>query len=190
MTARMIAPALALAALACAQAAQAQQAPCVEAADFADGIVYAMPLAIDAARTACLNRLPRDGFLAARGEAYAQQFRAGQDRTWPGALRLIKTFMASDTPGEGDAGMAAMIDGMPDSALRPFVDAFVGQMIAGEIKGDSCADIDRVLALVSPLPVENVGGLVTFIAEVADLKDPPICGTPAAAAAAARPAGE
>jgi hypothetical protein len=78
--------------------------------------------------------------------------------------------------------MSAIVANLPDDALRPFVDALVGQMIAKEIKGDSCGKIERMLELVSPLPTENVGGLIAFIAEVAEIKDPPICGTAAAAA--------
>lgn len=176
---RMIAPALALAALATAQAAQAQQPMCVAAADLSDAAAYAMPIAFDAAQSACANRLPRDGFVATKGEAFIAKFRAGQDKTWPGAFRLIKTFMADETSqaeGPGDE-FKAMIAALPDEALRPFVDGIVGQMIAGEIKGDSCTKIERGLELISPLPTENVGGLVAFIAELADLKNPAICGS-------------
>ena len=189
MTTRMIAPMLALAALATAQGAQAQQRACVNAADFADGVIYAMPLAFDATRTACANRLDRSGFIATRGDAYIADFRAGQNRAWPGALRLLKTFMEKPGDSTPEADMSAIIANLPDDALRPFVDALVGQMIAKEIKGDSCGKIERVLELVSPLPTENVGGLVAFIAEVTELKDPPICG-PASAAAPPRAAGK
>jgi hypothetical protein len=61
------------------------------------------------------------------------------------------------------------------------VDGLVGQMIAKEIKGDSCGKIERGLELVAPLPAENIGGLFAFVAELADLKNPPICGSSAAA---------
>jgi hypothetical protein len=182
MTHRLMAPVLALAALASAQAAQAQQQACVQPADLSDAVVYAMPIAFDATRTACANRLTRNGFVATRGEAYIAQFRAGQERAWPGALRLLKTYMAE--PGKaGESGMdvGAMLSGMPPETLRPFVDALVGQMIAEEIKGESCGKIERGLELVSPLPAENMGGLIAFLAELTDLKNPPICGTAAAA---------
>jgi hypothetical protein len=181
-----IAPILALAALLGAEAAQAQQQACVKSADLSDAVVYAMPIAFDATRTTCANRLSRSGFIATRGEAYIAQFRAGQERAWPGALRLLKTYMAQPDNAGADGGMdvGAMLSGMPDEALRPFVDALVGQLIAEEIKGDSCGKIERGLELVSPLPVENVGGLVAFLAELTDLKNPPICGTAAATAAA------
>lgn len=184
MTLRFVAPALALAALATSQTALAQGQACVARADMSDAVVYAMPIAFDAARNACANRLSRDGFMATSGDAYIAPFRAGQDQAWSGAFRFLKTFMANDR-GE-QAGMAEMIESMPEDALRPLVDALVGQMIAAEIKGDSCGKIERGLQLLSPLPTDNVGGLVAFLAELTNMKNPPICTVPAASGAARR----
>ena len=181
MTVRIVAPVLALAALATAQTAQAQEQACVQAADLGDAVVYAMPIAYDAVRTACANRLTRDGFLATKGDSFITGFRTRQDAAWPGAFRLLKTFMANDG-AQSDTDINAMIAALPDEALRPFVDGLVGQMIAAEIKGDSCGQIERGVELISPLPTENVGGLFAFIAEMADLKNPPVCGTTPAAA--------
>lgn len=185
MTTRLLAPALAFAALATSQTALAQSQACVARADMSDAVVYAMPIAYDAARNACTNRLTSNGFMASRGDAYIEPFRTGQDKAWPGAFRFLKTFMNKDA-GEGgsQADMAAMLGSMPEDALRPFVDALVGQMIAAEIKGDSCAKIERGLELLSPLPTENIGGLIAFIAELAELKEPPVCAGPAASGTA------
>ena len=181
MTHRMIAPLLALAAMASAQTAQAQQQACVAPADLSDAVVYAMPIAFDAALTTCANRLTSSGFMATRGDAYIAQFRAGQDKAWPGAFRMIKTFMAEQNKAgddASDADIGAMMANMPESALRPFLDALVGQMIAEQIKPDSCAKIERGLELISPLPTDNVGGMVAFIIEVSDMKNPPVCAAP------------
>lgn len=178
MTSRMIAPVLALAALATAQAAHAQQKACVAPADLSDTVVYVMPIAFDAAQTACANRLTRDGFMARDGEAFIAQFRAGQNAAWPGAFRLLKTFMADEGRSGRDRDMTAMLTALPEESIRPFVDGLVGQMIAAEIKGDSCTQIERGLELISPLPTTNVGGLFAFIAEMADLKNPPVCSAP------------
>jgi hypothetical protein len=178
MTTRFLAPVLAIAALTTAQAAQAQQQACVASEDLGDAVVYAMPIAFDAAQNACANRLSKKGFMATEGEAFISEFRAGQDQAWPGAFRLLKTFMASKGGEGSDADIAAMITALPEDSLRPFVDGMVGQMIADEIKGDSCTKIERGLELIAPLPTENVGDLVAFIAELAELKEPPICGAP------------
>lgn len=179
MTSRLFAPALALAALATAQTAAAQQQTCVRSADLGDAVVYAMPIAYDAVRNACANRLTRDGFIATKGDAFVAGFRTRQSAAWPGAFRLLKTFMAGDTSGGAGSGqdMIAMISSLPEESLRPFVDGLIGQMIAGEIKGDDCGKIERGVELISPLPTDNVGGLFAFIAEMADLKNPAICNT-------------
>lgn len=182
MTKTMIAPVIALVALGSAQAAQAQQQACVAAADLSDAVVYAMPLAFDAARTICTNRLSKSGFMASKGDAYIAPFRTAQNKAWPGAFRVIKSFMASNAQGEEGAGSAeisGMIATMPESALRPFVDAFVGQMIAEEIKPASCGKIERGLELVSPLPTENMGALVAFMLDIAEVKNPALCTAPA-----------
>jgi hypothetical protein len=177
MTKRMFAPALALTALATATAAQAQQQTCIAAADLGDSVLYAMPIAYDAVSTTCSRQLKRDGFMATGGEAFIAKFRARQDSAWPGAFRMIKTFMAQEG-GEAsgnDVDMAAMIAALPEDSLRPFVDGMVGQMIAGEIKPENCGKIERAIELLDPLPAENYVGLVTFIIELIELKNPSIC---------------
>lgn len=187
MPLRFIALTLAFAALASAHTAQAQQAvACIASADLADGVVYAMPIAFGAARTACASQLSRNGFMATGGEAFITNFRVRQDQAWPGAFRMLKVFMTQKdgAAAKSDADMTAMITALPESSLRPFVDGLVGQMIAGEIKPKSCSKIERGLELVSPLPSENVGGVIAFIAEFADMEEPKIC--PASEPAAAQ----
>lgn len=177
MTCRIIASALALTALASATAAEAQQKSCVEPADLSDAVVYVMPIAFDAARTSCGKRFASNGFVARQGEAYIATYRDGQDRAWPGAFRFLKVFMDQEGAGQSTRGdeMVAMLSTMPAETLRPFVDALVGQMIAAEIKPGSCSKIERGLELVSPLPRDNMGGLIAFLVELADVKNPPVC---------------
>ncbi len=177
MSPRMIAPLAALTALATAQTAQAQQQACVAPADMADAITYAMPIAFDAVRTTCSNRLTGSGFIATRGEAYAAQFRARQTKAWPGAFRVLKSFMAGKDASAGGASpdIAAMLTGMPEGTIRPFVDGLIGQLIAEEIRPADCGRIERGLEVISPMPAENVGSLIAFVVELSDMKDPAIC---------------
>lgn len=171
----LLASTLALTALGTAQAAQAQQA-CIAPEDAADAVVYLMPLAYEASLKTCKNEFKDDSFLpSAEGENFIEQFRTKQDESWPGTFRLIGAFMASEGQGDGDGGMAQMLGSMEESQLRPFADALVGQMLAEQIKPDTCTKIDRGVELMSPLPVENVGGLVAFILEQVEIDNPPIC---------------
>lgn len=178
MTKRVLAPALAVVALATATTVQAQQQTCIAAADLGDSVLYAMPIAYDSVGTTCAKQLKRDGFMATGGDAFIEKFRAKQDSAWPGAFRLLKSFMATEASGEAgsDADMTAMIAALPEESLRPFIDGIVGQKLAAEIKPESCAKIERGMELLSPLPAENVAGLVAFILEIAEVKEPAICG--------------
>ncbi|MFN4019189.1 MAG: hypothetical protein ACK4IC_01580 [Erythrobacter sp.] len=178
MIKRVLAPALAVVALATATTAQAQQQTCIAAADLGDSVLYAMPIAYDAVGTTCAKQLKRDGFMATGGDAFIEKFRAKQDSAWPGAFRLLKSFMATEAAGEtgSDAELNAMIAALPEESLRPFVDGIVGQKLAAEIKPGSCTKIERGMELLSPLPAENVAALVAFILEIAEVKEPAICG--------------
>lgn len=180
---RSLAPILALAALAQASTAQAQaQQACVPPDDLGDTIIYALPIAYDAARTSCGKQFARDGFMARGGDKFIAGFRARQNAAWPGAMRTMQALIASQggAAKPGDLDLARLAKSLPPETLRPLVDGMMGQMIAGEIKPDSCGKIERAMELLSPLPVDNVAGLMGFILEIADIKDPSICpATPA-----------
>ncbi|MEL6529359.1 MAG: hypothetical protein AAFQ27_05320 [Pseudomonadota bacterium] len=176
-----VAAILAAAALTSSQTAHAQSA-CVAPDDLNDAIVYAMPLAYDAARTSCAGEFADNGFMATGGADFVDGFRQKQDAAWPGAFRLLQVFMAKSEGGNSDDQMLGLISSLPESSLRPFVDAIVTQKIGEEIKPDTCGKIERAMELMSPLPVENVSGLITFIAEQSDLKNPELCKANARAA--------
>lgn len=175
---RSLAPALALAALAQAPAAHAAQAQnCIAPADLTDTMIYVMPIAYDAARVACAGQFNNQGFFAGRGEQFMSGFRARQNGAWPGAFRTLKLALAKQNAeaDRNDVDLLAMAQSLPEASLRPFVDGMVGQMIAKEIKPTSCGKIERGMELVSPLPVENVAGLMGFVLELVDLGNPAIC---------------
>lgn len=172
----LFASAMALTAISTAQAAQAQQAACITLEDASDTVVYLTPIAYDGALRSCKSELPDDSFLSSDdGKAFADKFRAQQDAAWPGTFRAVQVMMAGGGP-END-GMAQMIGSMEPEQLRPFADALIGQLIAEEIKPDTCEQIDRGVELLSPLPAENVGGLVSFVLDLVGGggNDLPIC---------------
>ncbi|MDJ0642767.1 MAG: hypothetical protein QNJ15_08110 [Erythrobacter sp.] len=165
---------LCIAALAQSQAALAQSV-CVAPADLDDAIVYAMPLAYDAMQNVCAGEFASDGFMQSNGAGFAERFRDRQDAAWPGAFRMLKVFMAQPDEESANEDIMGLVSTLPESSLRPFVDAIVTQKLTEEIKPTSCGEIERALELISPLPVENISGLVTFVAQQAELKNPEIC---------------
>ncbi|MEM9084594.1 MAG: hypothetical protein AAGB23_01565 [Pseudomonadota bacterium] len=164
---------VAMAALASGHCAQAQEA-CVAPEDAADAVTYLMPTAYDSTIRKCESQFSSESFLtSAEGRNFAEQFRALQDDSWPGTYRFIQVFIAQEADGE--EGVANIIEALKPDELRPLVDVLFGQIISEEIKADSCDKIDEAVELLSPLPAKNVGGLVTFVLEQVEIKDPPIC---------------
>lgn len=174
MKRRLLASALAFTAVGTAQTALAQQA-CVEPEDAADAVIYAMPAAYEATLKACDTEFDAGSFLrSADGQNFIEQFRTQRDERWDGTFRFLRTFMSAQGDG-GDKGMADMISALPEESLRPFVDGLMGQLIGEQIKPDSCGKIDRGVELMSPLPADNVSGLVAFVLELVKLDNPPVC---------------
>ncbi len=171
--------ALASGALMQAQVAHAQAA-CVDQADLSDAAIYAMPLVSRALDLTCANELSPDGFWATEGAAFTAKFAGLQESSWPGMSRMFGVFMDKTMAKEGGeanplAGLLNPGDPESMSVFRPLIDAVLVEQIAGSIKPADCQKVERAMALVAPLPPENIGGLVSFIADMADVKDPEVC---------------
>jgi len=162
--------------LSLSQPAMAQGTPCVQPADFADAVTYAIPMMMQSAQTSCAETLAADSYVMSEGDAFASRFTALQDQSWPGAKRFLMTFVESDATTKA---MGAMLGELDDETLRPFVDGIVSAKIAEDIKPATCASIEKILPLVAPLPAENYGQLLVTVMELtgktgADLKLCPV----------------
>lgn len=145
---------------------------CVPQADLSAGIVYAMPLIVQAVEGRCSATLPADGYLALQGDELKEKFAAHQDTAWPGALRLLGQFAGSDDPSFGQ-----LMQTLPEDALRPFVDAILVEKIGAEIKPKDCSRIERGMQLLEPLPPTETAELIAFLASMTKSKDIAICPT-------------
>lgn len=156
----------AIAALAALTASAAAPAAEMSPAATQAAVRYALPHILSGVRTTCGPQLSSRGFLAANGQAMQARFAQGADAAWPQARGALMELGAKDK-----SGMAKMFDSMPDSALKPFVDATISAMVATKLKTRDCADIERGLELVAPLPPENIAGLVGFAIEMSERDD-------------------
>lgn len=154
----------ALIALAQAQVAHAAaNNACLSEAEVGGMISYALPSVLDGAMKACKPHLSSSGFFATRGSAFAGQYAARKDASWPIAKNAF--LKLGDTK---DASLNNTLKALPDSALQPFVEAMVSEMVGGEIKPDQCTAIERGVRILSPLPAENTAELITFVVVLAD----------------------
>jgi hypothetical protein len=123
---------------------------------------YSLPHLLSGVRATCASRLSAKGYLATNGDALIARFSQGADAAWPQARVALMQMGAKDK-----SGMADMLKQMPDSGLKPFVDATISTMVATKLKPENCTDVERGLQLLAPLPAENIAGLVGFIFEMA-----------------------
>lgn len=152
--------------------AAAAQDSCVSEREISSMMIYAVPEVIGAAQTKCSTRLSKTGFMATKSDAMKADYAALQDEMWPNAKRALLKFGASR---DKDKSMTQMIEGLPDEAMRPFVDAIVLQMIAKEVKPEHCRNIERGFSLVSKLSPRDTGALIGFIVGVSGVKNPKVC---------------
>lgn len=150
--------AAALAALAIPASSQAAE---VSPQAMQAAVRYALPQLVAGIRATCVSELAASGFLARNGTELEQRYAAGADAAWPAARAALLELGKDDK-----SGMAPMLSKMPDSALKPFVDATISSMVATKVKPAQCGDVERAIELLAPLPPENVAGLVGFIFEM------------------------
>ncbi len=124
---------------------------------------YALPSVLDGAMKACRPHLASNGFFATRGGEFVTRYAARKNTNWPVAKTAF--FKLGGTKADK---MGETIKALPDSALQPFVEAMVSEMVGGEIKPDQCTAIERGVRLLSPLPPENTAELITFVVVLAD----------------------
>lgn len=165
---RLAGVALGLIALSQPYAAFGQE--CVPQEDLSDGIVYAMPLIVQAVEGRCSKTLSADGYLAMQGHRLKDKFAAHQNDAWPGALRLINHFAGSEEPG-----ITELVQALPEDAVRPFVDAIVVEKIGAEIKPKDCSRIERGLKLLEPLPPTATAELIAILASMEKSEDLGLC---------------
>lgn len=152
--------ALVIAALPLAFAAPAQAQPQLDPAQIESAVRFGLPALFEGYQARCSAQLSPDGYVARNADRLAAKFAQGADAHWAEARGALVAL------GSDDGMDPAMISGMPDEALKPFVTALLQQMAATEIKSDQCLDIARGLELIDPLPADNIAGLIAFAVEM------------------------
>lgn len=145
--------------LAAPQVARAAEPACLTAREFTALSTYALPSVIDGTTRACAAQLPGTAFLPRNGADLAARYAAGKARAWPEARAAFLKLSAAR-----DAGAARLFTAMPDDALQQVADAALAGIVSGQVKPASCSSIDRVVALLSPLPAENTAELIALAA--------------------------
>lgn len=137
-----------------AQAAAAPQ--CLTRGEIRGMVAYVMPTVLSAAAAKCAPGLPSTAFFATRAPQLITELEPGRAAAFPMAKQAFKKF-----GGKGDSSTSAIFDALPEEAFGPIIEAVVSEKLTGEIKHESCGDIDRVMTAMAPLPGSNMIDLIT-----------------------------
>ena len=122
--------------------------PCLTTQEGQSLVQVALPDVLDAVGKTCATALPATATLRAGLPALIARYRANGDAAWVAAK-----------PAIGKLGGEQLRDMNPD-VLRPLISTIMGPLIAKDIKPGDCPRIDRITALLAPLPVANTAALV------------------------------
>ncbi|MES2492075.1 MAG: hypothetical protein V4579_02195 [Pseudomonadota bacterium] len=143
---------------AAAPTAEAAETVCLTRREFTALSTYALPSLIRGTARACAEKLPTDSYLRTQGDALAVRYTAGKARAWPEARAAFLKMSLAGTPE-----MADVLGAMPDDSLQQMTDAAMAGVVSGKVKPSSCGTIDRITALLAPLPAESTAELVALV---------------------------
>ena len=158
-----------------AVAASAQQA-CVTEEEVSAIAIYSVPSLVEAVRLRCAGQLSANGYLSRPNNSLKNRYAALQTKVWPRAKAgLLKVLSGPNGEASQSRQGLDMIAGLPDDAIRPFVDALIVQEVSPKIDTQRCARIERVIELASPIDPEIAGGLLGAVVGLVDPDELPIC---------------
>jgi hypothetical protein len=134
-------------------AAQTAQ-PCLTTAEAEALITAMMPAMLTAANATCSSVLPATAYLRTNSDALIRRYAAPSLAAKPVAIAAL-----GKLAGAGSSVTAEMFDAMAGPMLTA--------ALADAIQPQNCRDIDRVAALLDPLPPANLSALVATILELA-----------------------
>ncbi|MFM5915652.1 hypothetical protein D5I55_00755 [Chakrabartia godavariana] len=145
--------ALALPAVATAQTAK----QCLTPKEAQSLITFALPDVITSVGAKCAPAIGPEAYLAKAGPDLAARYRTAAAPNWPTAKQALLKFVDMD---------AALLANLPDEALKGFFGAGVATAIVKQVDAAQCADIDRIMKTLAPLPPENMSQLVGIMLEI------------------------
>ncbi len=153
---------LACVALVATTSAQAQVAPkaCLTGPDAEAVFLAVAPAAIKAAGLVCAPSLPRGAFLVDPDPGFIDKMAGASEVAWPRARDAVGKIAGPD--------LAPLLQ---SDAMRPMLGGLIAPLIVADLKPADCPKVDRILALLSPLPARNIAALGVTILQFAQADD-------------------
>ncbi len=144
-----LAAAVALAAMT-SQPVLAAPANCVTGPEVRVAARFLMPILINGVSAKCAASLGNASYLVSKGPELVKRYEAlpGDDSQVPAIVAKI------DSKGE--------LSGMSTDELRVFIKVGLIKAMGKDLTPEVCGKVDKVLAILDPLPAENTVALVEF----------------------------
>jgi hypothetical protein len=137
--------------------AQAAEPPCLSPAEFTSLADYALPSIISGASQRCSASLGAQAWLPHNGAQLIERYSERRPAAWPGAKAAFLKLSAST-----NADANSVIRTLPDASLQQMLDSLMTGLVAQHVPVDRCAAIDRLVALLSPLPAASTAEVIAL----------------------------
>ncbi|QNQ11273.1 hypothetical protein [Sphingomonas alpina] len=141
------------------QAAEAAAKPCVTPAEASGLMLFIAPDAIKAVGETCATVLPADALLRQTSGAFIDKYRAEADSAWPSAKAALAKIAGDE-----------MKPALENDSFKPMIASLMAPVIAKDIKPKDCAQIDRIVTLIAPLPPRNAAELIVTLVQLSGEK--------------------
>ncbi len=133
---------------------------CVTKAELHAGLAFLMQEALVAVESKCGSLLGETSYLREKGSSLVTRYGEAADAGTSDLNNLIKRLGPDFKIADGDP-----------VAMKAVFSTLITNQLGKMLVNKSCADVDQVLALLDPLPAENMLGLVEFIIQRFDQSD-------------------
>ncbi|MBT2133768.1 hypothetical protein KK137_05420 [Croceibacterium sp. LX-88] len=154
--------------------ASAQQS-CVTQAEIGAIAIYSTPGVLQAVRLKCGSELSQEGYLARSGDSLGRRYSALQTRVWPKAKSGIIKWLGGRQGATQSRQNLGTLAALPDSAVRPLVDALIVQEVAAKIEARNCSRIEWVIEAMAPIDPEIAGSVLGAVVGLVDPDQLPVC---------------
>lgn len=118
---------------------------------------FAMPTAFRGVQQRCVNILPSNAYIYARGDALTGRLQAASAGQFTQARQALMSFLPPE-----QAPMAEVLAQLPPESLEPLMREMIAAKIVSDVDSQRCSQINRALELLDPLPPENLAELLAF----------------------------
>lgn len=139
--------------------AQSAANDCMTSAEAQAGIRALFPILIEGTADGCQQFLPADAYLTASAKALAGRYAPDPDDD----ARLQSIVQHFDKKGE--------LKGLSVNSLKSVFGDKLKEEMTKDLNPQLCSTISKAMALLDPLPAENMIGLIELIAREIDLSD-------------------